>query len=78
MAIQVQANRVEKQLQMIFHIDLVPNSSSPRANSEGDTLNTSSEGVGSAKDESDEKYSNTQRIILLDGRCLQNVKVLRS
>jgi len=73
MAIQVQANIVEKQLQIMFHIDLVPNLSALpllREKSEGEMSIGMLEGVGSAKEKLkeklDERYSNAQRIMLLE------------
>jgi len=56
-AIQVQANMVEQQLQIMFHIDLVPNISALRAKSEGEMLVGNSEGVGRAKEKPNEMYS---------------------
>jgi len=70
-AIQVQANMVDKQLQTMFHIDLVPNLSMSRAKSEEMSIGMS-EGVGSAKDKLDERYNKAQRIILLEGRLPSN------
>jgi hypothetical protein len=66
---------VVKQLQIMSHIDLVPNLSALRAKSEGGTSIRMSEEVGSAKEKLNERYSKAQRIILLEGRCLQNVKL---
>ena len=71
----MQVNKVEKQLHMMLHIDLVPNLSASRAKSEGEMLIGVSEGVGSAKEELNERYSKAQRIIVLDGQHLQWVKV---
>ena len=71
----MQANIVEKQLQIMFHIDLVPNLSALpllRGKSEGEMSIGMLEGVGSAKEKLDERYSNAQRIMLL-GQHLQNV-----
>jgi hypothetical protein len=68
-AIQVQANTVEKQLQIMFHIDLVPKLSALallREKSEGKMSIGMSEGVGSAKEKLDEMYSRAQRIMLLE------------
>ena len=66
---------VEKQLQIMFHIDLVPNLSASRAKSEWEMSIGMSEGVGSAKEEPNERYSKVQRIIVLEGRYLQQVRV---
>ena len=57
---------VEKQLQMMLHIDLVPNLSASRARSEEEKLIGISEGVGSAKEEPNERYNKAQRIIVFD------------
>jgi hypothetical protein len=65
-AIQVQANMVEKQLQIMFHIDLVPNVLGLRARSEGGMSVGRSEGVGRAKEKPNERYSKVKRIIFLE------------
>jgi len=57
---------VEKQLQIMFHIDLVPNISALRAKSEGEMLVGSSEGVGRAKEKPNVMYSKVKRIIFLE------------
>lgn len=62
----MQANIVEKQLQIMFHIDLVPNLSALRTKSEGGMSIGMLEGVGSAKEKLDERYSKAQRIMLLE------------
>jgi len=62
----VQANKVEKQLQMMLHIDLVPNLSASRAKSEGEKSIGISEGVGSAKEEPNERYDKAQMIIVFE------------
>ena len=54
---------VEKQLQIMFNIDLVPNISALRAKSEGEMLVGRAEGVGRAKEKSNERYSKDKRII---------------
>jgi len=54
---------VEKQLQMMFHIDLVPNLSASRAKSGEEMSMGMSDGVGNAK-EPKEKYIKAQRIIV--------------
>ena len=67
---------VEKQLQIIFQIDLVSNLSALpllRAKSEGEMSMGMPEGAGSAKEKLDERYSKAHRIILLGGRYLRNV-----
>jgi len=56
---------VEKQLQMMLHIDLVLNLSASRAKSEGEKSTGISEGVGSAE-EPNERYNKAQRIIVSD------------
>jgi hypothetical protein len=57
---------VDKQLQIMFHSDLVPNLSTLRAKSEGGMLIGMSEGVGRAREEPNERYtySKVKRIIL--------------
>jgi len=70
-AIQVQANKVEKQLHMMLHIDLVPNLSASRAKGEEGMSMGMSEGVGSAKEEPNDRYNKAQMIIVLDGQHLQ-------
>ena len=55
---------VEKQLQMILQIDLVPNVSASQANNEEEMSMGMSDGVGSAKEEPNEKYIKAQRIIV--------------
>jgi len=62
----VQANKVEKQLQMMLHIDLVPNLSASRAKIEGEKSIGMSEGVGSAKEEPNERYNKAQMIIVFE------------
>ena len=57
---------VEKQLQMMVHIDLVPNISASRVKSEGEMWIGLSDGVGSANEEPNERYNKAQRIIVLD------------
>jgi hypothetical protein len=64
MAIQLQANMVDKQLQIMFHSDLVPNLSTLRAKSESEMSIGMSEGVGRAREEPNERYSKVKRIIL--------------
>ena len=64
----MQANKVER-------IDLLPSLSASRAKSEGEKSIEISEGVGSAKEEPNERYNKAQRIIVLDGQRLQQVKV---
>jgi hypothetical protein len=54
---------VDKQLQIMFHSDLVPNVSTLRAKSEGGMSIGMSEGVGRAREEPNERYSNVKRII---------------
>ena len=71
----MQVNKVEKQLQMMLHIDLVPNLSASRAKIEGEKSIGISEGVGRAKEEPNERYNKAQRIIVLDGQHLQWVRV---
>jgi len=66
-ATHVQANKVEKQLQMMPHIDLLPNLSASRAKIEGEKSIGISEGVGSAKEEPNERYNKAQMIIVLAG-----------
>ena len=63
-AIQVQANRVDKQLQVMFHNDLVPNLSPLRDKSEGGMSIGMSEGVGRTIEEANERYSKVKRIII--------------
>ena len=68
-AIQVHANMVEKQPQIMFHIDLVPKLSALpllREKSEGGMSIGVPEGVGSAKEKLDERYIKAQRIMLLE------------
>ena len=62
---QVQANRVDKQLQIMFHNDLVPNLSPLRDKSEGGMSIRMSEEVGRAIDERNERYSKVKRITIL-------------
>ena len=57
---------VEKQLQIMFHIDLLPNISASRVRSEGDMWIEVSDGVGSANEEPNERYNKAQRIIVFD------------
>jgi hypothetical protein len=64
-AIQVHANRVDKQLQIMFHNDLVPNLSTPRNKSEGGMSIGMSEGVGRAMEEANERYSKVNGMIIL-------------
>jgi len=71
----VQVNKVEKQLQMMPHIDLVPNLSASRVKSEGEKSIGMSDGVGSAKEEPNERYNKAQRIMVLERQYLQWVKV---
>ena len=57
---------------MMLHIDLVPNLSASRARSDGDMwIGMLAEGVGSAEEEPNERYSKAQRIIVLEGRYLR-------
>ena len=67
----MQANKVEKQLHMMLHIDLVPNLSTSRGKSEVGISTGMSDGVGSAKEEPNERYSKAQRIIVSEGRLLK-------
>jgi predicted ATPase with chaperone activity len=55
---------VEKQLQIMFHSDLVPNVSTLRAKSEGEMSIGMSEGVGRAREVPNERYSKVKIIIL--------------
>ena len=55
---------VDEQLQIMFHIDLIPNLSTLRAKSEGKKSIGISEGVGRAREEPNERYSKIKRIIL--------------
>jgi hypothetical protein len=55
---------VDKQLQIMFHSDLVPNLSTLRTKSEGGMSIGMSEGVGRAREEPNERYSKVKRIIL--------------
>jgi hypothetical protein len=55
---------VVKQLQIIFHIDLLPNISALRVKTDGGMSVGMSEGVGSA--EANVRQSNVNRIILPD------------
>jgi hypothetical protein len=64
-AIQVHANRVDKQLHIMLHIDLVPNLSTLRDKSEGGRPIGMSEGVGRAMEEANERYSKVKKIIIL-------------
>ena len=60
---------VDKQLQVMPHIDLVPNVSSLRVRYDGGMLVEISEGVAGAKVKPNEAYSRVSRIILLaEGR----------
>ena len=59
----------------MLHIDLVLNISASRAKSEEGMSMGMSEGVGSAKEEPNERYIKAQRIIVLEGRYFQWVKV---
>ena len=54
---------VDKQLQIMFHNDLVPNWSTLRTKSEGGMSIGMSEGVGRAKEEPNERYSKVKRTI---------------
>ena len=58
---------VDKQLQIMFHIVLVPNLSTLRETSEGGMSIGISEGVGRGMgmDEPNERYSTVKRIIIL-------------
>jgi len=58
------------------HIDLVSNLSASRAKGEREKSIGISEGVGSAKEEANERYNKAQRIIVLEGRYLQWVEVV--
>jgi len=62
----VQANIVEKQLQIMFHIDLLPNISASRVRSEEEMWIGVSDGVGSANEDPNERYNKAQRIIVFD------------
>ena len=55
---------VDKQLQSMFHIDLVPKLSTLWVKSEGRMSIGMSEGVGTAREEPNERYSKVKRIIL--------------
>jgi len=58
---------VEKQLQMMLHIDLVLNLSASRAKSEGEKSTGISEGLGvGSAEEPNERYNKAQRIIVSD------------
>ena len=69
---------VDKQLQIIFHSDLVPNWSTLRAKSEGGMSIGMSEGVGKAREEPNERYSKVKRIILSAAVDLKGLKTSRS
>ena len=56
---------VDEQLQIMFHIDLVPNLSILREKSEGGMSIRMSEGVGRVMEEPNERYSKVKRIIIL-------------
>ena len=62
----MQANIVEKQLQIMFHIDLLPNISASRVRSEEEMWIGVSDGVGSANEDPNERYNKAQRIIVFD------------
>ena len=66
-AIQVQANRVDKQLQIMPHIVLVPNTSALRVKTDGGMSVRRSGGVGEAKIEPNERHSRVKRIIVPEG-----------
>jgi hypothetical protein len=70
-ATHVQANRVEKQLQIMPHIDLVPNISALRVNNDGGMSVGRSEGVGRAKEEPSERYNKIKMIILPEHWALE-------
>jgi hypothetical protein len=55
---------VDKQLQIMFHSDLVPNVSTLRTKNEDGMSIGLSEGVGRAREEPNERYSKVTRIIL--------------
>ena len=59
----------------MLHIDLVPNLSASRAKFKGKKSIGMSDGVGSAKEVPNDRYIKAQRIIVLEGRYLQWVKV---
>ena len=61
----MQANRVDKQLHIMFHNDLFPNLSPLRDKSEGGMSIGMSEEVGRAIDERNERYSKVKRITIL-------------
>jgi len=61
----VQANKVEKQLQMMFHIDLLPNTSLWVRGEEEMLLGPGMpEGVRSAEEKSNERHNMAQRIMV--------------
>ena len=62
---------MEKQLQMMLHIDLVPNLSASREKIEGEKSIGISEGVGSAKEEPNERYNKAQIIIAFEVSSLR-------
>ena len=64
-AIQVHVKVVNKQLQIMVHIDLVPNILGLRMKTDGGTSSGMSEGVGRAK--TTEGYSKVKRVILSAG-----------
>ena len=71
-AIQVQANRVDKQLQIMPHIDIVPKISALRVKIDGRKSGGRSAAVGRAKEEPSERYSKIKRIIVLEGWNFKN------